>query len=140
MQKIIIIISLLSFQFGISQTVRNEFESKQPQDLNVPPPPNITFPAQYPTGNKKFIEEIKANIDRTGLETNKTYKAKIILKIENDGEVLNISTYGSDENFNNELKKTIQNITQQKKWTAGKNKQGENVIDIVALPIEIKRK
>ena len=131
---------LLFFQLGISQTVRDKYESQQTQDFNVPPPPIITFPAQYPTGNKKFIEEINANIDRTGLETNKTYRSKMILKIGSDGEVLNISVYGNYEDFNNELKKTIQKITQQKKWTAGKNKLGENVIDIVVLPIEIKRK
>lgn len=131
---------LLLFQLGISQTVRDKYQSQQTQEFNVPPPPNITFPAQYPTGNKKFIEEIKTTVDVTRLETNHTYKSKIILKIGSDGEVLNISAYGNDEDFNNELKKTIQKITQQKKWTAGKNKLGENVIDIVALPIEIKRK
>lgn len=60
------------------------------------------------------------------------------MKIGKDGEVLNISTYGNDENFNNTVKKTIKKITKEKKWTAGKNKQGENVIDIVSLPIEIK--
>lgn len=140
MKKNMIFILLLLFQFGIAQTIKSKFDSQQPQDLNVPPPPNITFPAQYPTGNKKFIEEIKTNLDLTELQTQKTFKSKIILKIGNDGEVLNISTYGNDENFNNELKKTIQKITQQKKWIAGKNKQGENVIDIVTLPIEIKRK
>lgn len=140
MKKNMIFILLLLFQFGIAQTIKSKFDSQQPQDLNVPPPPNITFPAQYPTGNKKFIEEIKTNLDLTDLQTQKTFKSKIILKIGNDGEVLNISTYGNDENFNNELKKTIQKITQQKKWIAGKNKQGENVIDIVTLPIEIKRK
>ena len=139
MKKNILFILLIMFQFGISQTVKEKFDSKQPQDFNVPPPPNITFPAQYPEGNKKFIQQIKSNIDITILEPRKTYKTKIILKIGKDGEVLNISTYGNDENFNNTVKKTVEKITQEKKWTAGKNKQGENVIDIVSLPIEIKK-
>ncbi|UJF29554.1 hypothetical protein L0B70_12045 [Kaistella sp. 97-N-M2] len=140
MKKITLFILIIIFQFGISQTVKETFDSKQPQDFNVPPPPNITYPAQYSTGNKKFIEEIKTKIDMSILKPNETYKSKIILKIGSDGEVLNISTYGSNENFNNALKSTIQKITQGKKWEPGKNKQGENVIDIVSLPIEIKKK
>ena len=67
------------FQFGMSQTVKETFDAKQPQDLNVPPPPSITFPAQYPEGNKKFIQEIKTNIDVTILETRKTYKNLTLL-------------------------------------------------------------
>ena len=139
MKKVILLILLIMFQFGMSQTVKETFDAKQPQDLNVPPPPSITFPAQYSEDNKKFIQEIKTNIDMTILETRKTYKTKIILKIGKNGEVLNISTYGNDEHFNNTVKKTIKKITQEKKWNAGKNKHGENVIDIVTLPIEIKK-
>lgn len=128
------------FHLAFSQNVKDKYEAKQPQDLNVPPPPTIAFPSQYPKGNKFFVEEIKKNLSKDILNTNQNLKAKIILKIANDGTVLNISAYGSNENLNSEVKKVAQKTTENVKWIPGKNKQGQNVIDIVSLPIDIKKK
>ncbi|MBD3906143.1 hypothetical protein NAL32_10295 [Chryseobacterium sp. Ch-15] len=143
MKKIFLFILLIIFETGFAQKVKknervkDKFESKQPQDLSVPPPPMITFPAQYPNGNKAFIDAVKKNIDKSALkELNKELKTKIILKIDSEGNVINISTYGDNEIFNNEVKKAADKTTSKVKWEAGKNNQGEKVIDIVNLPFK----
>lgn len=105
--------------------------------MSVPPPPTIAFPAQYPKGNKAFLENVKKNLDKATLQSlGKNLKTKIILKINSDGNVLNISTYGNNEPFNNEVKKAAEKATNNIIWEAGKNNKGEKVIDIVNLPFQ----
>ncbi|WP_343609856.1 hypothetical protein [Chryseobacterium oranimense] len=60
------------------------------------------------------------------------------MKIDDNGNVLNISTYGKDETFNSEVKAAAIKVTDKIKWTPGKNKSGERVIDIVKLPFRYK--
>jgi hypothetical protein len=143
MKKTLILLPL--FIFGISfaqktkkeEKVKDKFESRQPQDISVPPPPTTAFPAQYPKGNKAFLENIKKNLDRAALQSlGKNLKTKIILKINSDGNVLNISTYGNNEDFNNEVKRAAGKATDNIIWEAGKNNKGEKVIDIVNLPFQ----
>lgn len=143
MKKIFLLILLIIFETGFAQKVKKEerikdkYESKQPQDLSVPPPPMIAFPAQYPNGNKAFIDAVKKNIDKSALKNlSKELKTKIILKVDSGGNVINISTYGGNEIFNNEVKKAAEKTTLKVKWEAGKNNQGEKVIDIVNLPFK----
>lgn len=132
------------FIFGIcfaqkakAEKVKDKFDSRQPQDMSVPPPPTIAFPAQYPKGNKAFLENVKKNLDKATLQSlGKNLKTKIILKINSDGNVLNISTYGNNEPFNNEVKKAAEKATNNIIWEAGKNNKGEKVIDIVNLPFQ----
>ena len=143
MKKIFLLILLIIFEIGFAQKakkvdrVKDKFESRLPQDLSVPPPPMIAFPAQYPNGNKAFIDAVKKNLDKSALKSfSKEIKTKIILKIDSDGNVINISTYGDNETFNNEVKKAAYKTTSQVKWEAGKNNRGEKVIDIVNLPFK----
>lgn len=143
MKKIVLLTVLFIFGIGAAQKVKKEekvkdkFESRQAQDLSVPPPPVTAFPAQYPNGNKAFLENVKKNIDKEALKLlNKDLKTKIILKIYQDGSVLNISTYGDNEEFNNEVKKAAEKATSKIKWEPGKNNRGEKVIDIVNIPFK----
>jgi len=147
MKKIILLILLIICEVGFAQKakkeerVKDKFESKQPQDLSVPSPPMIAFPAQYPKGNKKFIEDVGNNLNKNIVSSlDKDLKTKIILKIDSEGNVINISTYGSDEIFNSEVKKAAEKVTSKIKWEAGKNNRGEKVIDIVNLPFKYSNK
>ncbi|MDN5395654.1 MAG: hypothetical protein L0G39_07710 [Chryseobacterium sp.] len=143
MKKIILLILMLIFGIGYAQKVKKEekvkdkFESRQPQDLSVPPPPMVAFPAQYPKGNKAFIDNVKKNLDASALKPlGKDLKTKIILKVNSEGNVVNVSTYGGNEAFNTEVKKAAEKATYNIKWEAGKNNRGEKVIDIVHLPFK----
>ncbi|KIC64241.1 hypothetical protein [Chryseobacterium taiwanense] len=142
MKKILILLPVFIFEICSAQKakaekVKDKFESRQSQDMSVPPPPMIAFPAQYPKGNKAFLENVKKNLDKAALQSlGKNLKTKIILKINSDGNVLNISTYGNNETFNNEVKKAAETATGNIIWEAGKNNKGEKVIDIVNLPFQ----
>ncbi|SHF51690.1 hypothetical protein [Chryseobacterium sp. OV279] len=143
MKKIILLILIFMFGIGFAQKVKKEekvkdkFESRQPQDMSVPAPPMVAFPAQYPKGNKAFIENVKKNLNADALKTlGKDLKTKIILKVNSEGDVINVSTYGENEVFNTEVKKAAEKATYQVKWEAGKNNRGEKVIDIVNLPFK----
>jgi uncharacterized protein YuzE len=139
MKKIFSIFSILSIIIVFSQKqetkITDHYQSSQPQDQSVPAPPRVTFPAQFPDGNKAFLKKIdKEKLQDIGENLN----TEIILKIDQQGNVLNISTFGKNENFNKEVKITATRSTQNIKWTAGKNSQGEKVIDIVRLPYRFK--
>ena len=143
MKKVFLLILILIFGVGLAQKVKKEekvkdkFESRQPQDMSVPPPPMVAFPAQYPKGNKAFIENVKKNLNTDALKApGKDLKTKIILKVNSEGNVINVSTYGGDETFNTEVKKAAEKATYNVKWEAGKNNKGEKVIDIVNLPFK----
>lgn len=64
MKKILSLLLLVIFGIGFAQKVKKEekvkdqFESRQPQDMSAPPPPMVAFPAQYPKGNKAFLNDI----------------------------------------------------------------------------------
>ncbi|OBW39518.1 hypothetical protein AB670_04128 [Chryseobacterium sp. MOF25P] len=143
MKKIFSIFSILSIIIVFSQKqetkIADRYQSSQPQDQSVPAPPRVTFPAQFPDGNKTFLKKIDENIDKEKLQDiGENLNTEIILKIDQQGNVLNISTFGKNENFNKEVKIAATRSTQNIKWTAGKNSQGEKVIDIVRLPYRFK--
>lgn len=143
MKKIFYILSILSFTMFFSQKqetkIADRYQSKQPQDQSVPPPPRVTFPAHFPSGNRAFLKNIDENIDKQKLQDiGKNLNTEIILKIDQQGNVLNISTFGKNETFNKEVKAAATKSTQNIKWTAGKNNQGEKVIDIVKIPYRFK--
>lgn len=82
---------------------------------------------------------IDQNINKNNLKNlGSTLNTEIILKIDQQGNVLNISTYGKNEIFNKEVKIAITKSTQDVKWVAGKNNRGEKVIDIVKIPYRLK--
>ncbi|MDV2448883.1 hypothetical protein CMU93_15385 [Elizabethkingia anophelis] len=117
--------------------VKNKMEARQPQDLSVPPPPVNSFPAQYPKGNRAFLQLVEKNISKESLKGQpKKLETKIIIKVDDEGTVLNISTYGINEVFNKEVEVAAKKVSTTK-WTAAKNRQGENVIDLVKLPFTI---
>ena len=147
MKQLILLFSLFIFNIIFSQKIQTKqetkiadrYQSKQPQDQSVPPPPRVTFPAQFPDGNKAFLKKIDENIDKEKLQDiGKNLNTEIILKIDQQGNVLNISTFGKNETFNKEVKAAAAKSTQNIKWTAGKNSQGEKVIDIVKIPYRFK--
>ena len=146
MKQFILLFSLLIFSITFSQKtakpeakIADQYQSSQPQDLSVPPPPRVTFPAQFPDGNKAFLKKIDQNINRENFKNqDANLKTEIILKIGQQGNVLNISTFGKNENFNKEVKAAATKSTQNIKWIAGKNNQGEKVIDIVKIPYGFK--
>lgn len=117
--------------------VKNKMEARQPQDPSVPAPPVNIFPAQYPKGNRSFLQLVEKNINKKPLKGQpKKLDTKIIIKVDGDGTVLNISTYGINEVFNKEVEIAAKKVSTMK-WTAAKNRQGENVIDLVKLPFTI---
>ncbi|WP_288790954.1 hypothetical protein [uncultured Elizabethkingia sp.] len=117
--------------------VKNKMEARQPQDLSVPPPPVNSFPAQYPKGNRVFLQLVEKNINKESLKGQpKKLETKIIIKVDDEGAVLNISTYGINEVFNKEVEIAAKKVSTTK-WTAAKNRQGENVIDLIKLPFTI---
>lgn len=110
MEKVITLLSLCIFGIFFSQknktesTMKQRHESRQPQDPSVPTPPIIDFPSKYPGGNRVFIENVKRNLTHTDFQSSeKTLKTTIILKIDQKGNVLNISTYGTNAFFNDEV-------------------------------------
>lgn len=130
---------LFSQKNKTENTIKQKHESRQPQDLSIPPPPVTDFPAQYPGGNRLFLENIRKNLAKIDFESaEKVLKTKFILKIDPKGNVLNISTYGKNTIFNDEVKKTAEKVTKNTQWDPAKNKQGTPVIDIVNLPFEFK--
>lgn len=52
MKKIFCILNILSFTMVFSQKqetkIADRYQSSQPQDQSVPPPPKVSFPAQFP--------------------------------------------------------------------------------------------
>lgn len=143
MKKIFCILSILSFTIVFSQKqetkIADRYQSSQPQDLSVPPPPRVTFPAHFPSGNRAFLKKIDENIDKEKLQDiGENLNTEIILKIDQQGNVLNISTFGKNETFNKEVKAAATKSAQNIKWIAGKNSQGEKVIDIVKIPYRFK--
>lgn len=143
MKKIFCILTILSFIIVFSQKqetkIADRYQSKQPQDLSIPPPPRVTFPAHFPSGNRAFLKNIDENIDKEKLQDiGENLNTEIILKIDQQGNVLNISTFGKNETFNKEVKAAATKSNQNIKWTAGKNSQGEKVIDIVKIPYRFK--
>ncbi len=148
MKKNSILLFLIVSSLGFSQKVKNKKESKasekyqslQPQDQSVPPPPNVVFPAQFPEGNRIFLHKVEQNIDKkkiTGL--GEDLSTQIILKIDQEGNVMNISTFGKDEIFNIEVRNATVQTLENIKWIPGKNNQGQSVIDIVRIPFRIKK-
>lgn len=143
MKKIFCILTILSFTMFFSQKqetkIADRYQSKQPQDQSVPPPPRVTFPAHFPSGNRAFMKKIDENIDKQKLQDiGENLNTEIILKIDQQGNLLNISTFGKNETFNKEVKAAATKSTQNIKWIAGKNSQGEKVIDIVKIPYRFK--
>lgn len=139
MKKILLFPTLLLFSISFSQKIADRYQSPQPQHQSVPPPPRVSFPAQFPDGNKALLKKIDQNINMNNLKNlDKTLSTEIILKIDKQGNVLNISTYGKNEIFNKEVKQAASKSTQDINWTAGKNSKGEKVIDIVKIPYRFK--
>ncbi|OPC31304.1 hypothetical protein [Elizabethkingia miricola] len=145
MEKIVPFFLLFVVNFCFAQNakkqsemnVKNKMEARQPQDLSVPPPPVNSFPAQYSKGNRAFLQLVEKNINKESLkEQPKKLETKIIIKVDDEGTVLNISTYGINEIFNKEVEIAAKKVSTTK-WTAAKNRQGENVIDLVKLPFTI---
>ncbi|MDM1554493.1 MULTISPECIES: hypothetical protein [Chryseobacterium] len=117
----------------------NKYESKQPQDFSVPPPPVNPFPAQFPDGNKMFVKKIEQNLNKNVLAAlPKSLHTELIIKIDDEGNVINISAYGKDETFNDEVKVSAAKSTEKIKWIAGKNNRGEKVVDMVRIPFHYK--
>ncbi|PKF74512.1 steryl acetyl hydrolase [Chryseobacterium sp. PMSZPI] len=147
MNKAILVICITSSVLAFSQSTKgktenkisNRYESKQPQDFSVPPPPVNPFPAQFPEGNRGFVKKVEQNLNNEALVSlPKNLATEIIVKIDDEGNVINISTYGKNEIFNNEVKLAAVKSTNKVKWTAGKNSRGEKVVDIVRIPFHHK--
>lgn len=139
MKKILLLPTLLLFTISFSQKISDRYQSSQPQDQSVPSPPRVIFPAQFPNGNKDFLKFIDQNINKNNLKNSGgNLSTEIILKIDQEGNVLNISTYGKNEIFNKEVKNAATKSTEDVKWTTGKNSQGQKVIDIVKIPYRFK--
>lgn len=148
MKPLLIFLVALSFTFAFGQkakkapakTVADKFQEKSPQDPSVPPPPVMVFPAQFPGGNKKFVDLVKANLTTAEKSPiSKILKTEIILKIAADGSVLNISTFGEHAVFNTEVGEAALKINENIKWDPAKNKEGIKVIEIVRIPFQLKR-
>lgn len=148
MKKLQLILTVLISSLVFSQkaekksneTVLAKIESNSPQDFSVPPPPITVFPAQFPGGNKKLIKQVSLYFsDDVKKSISGSLKTQIIIKIDREGNVINISTFGSNDDFNKIVSQAVFNITENIKWKAGQNKQGENVIDLVRLPFSLKR-
>ncbi|MBD8084194.1 hypothetical protein [Chryseobacterium caseinilyticum] len=140
MKKALSLLALSIFSICFSQKISDRYQSSQPQDQSVPPPPRVSFPAQFPSSNKVFLKKIDQNINKSNLKiAGSNLSTEIILKIDQDGNVLNISTYGKNEIFNKEVKAAAGKSTENIKWIAGKNNQGQKVIDIVKIPYRFKK-
>ena len=118
-----------------SENVSNRFEKMQGQDFTTPPPPITAFPAQFPGGLKKLLIEITKNIDKnTTKSLSKRLKTKIIIKIDREGNVIYVGTYGSNKVFDDEVKRATVIVIDNIIWESGKNKRGENVVDLQMIP------
>ena len=139
MKKITLFFFLIIFSIGNAQTVKEKLENSQGQDLNVPAPPKITFPAQYEKGNKVFVEEVRKNLNQNVIkDLPKTSITQITLKIDADGNLINISTYGTNKTFNDEVRNAVKK-TALEKWIPGKNSKGEQVTNILRFPFKISK-
>lgn len=147
MKIVLVLLLSLNFSLGFAQktekvstkTVADKFESRSPQDPSVPPPPIMVFPAQFPGGNKKFVDLVKLNLSTEAKSpSSKIRKTEIILKIDASGNVLNISTFGEDEVFNKEVKEAARKSTENVKWEPAKNREGVKVIEVVRIPFHWK--
>ncbi|QDP86301.1 hypothetical protein FNJ88_12350 [Chryseobacterium sp. SNU WT5] len=147
MRKLIFIVVLLSFNLLWAQkkdqkstpTVSAKYESRSPQDASVPPPPVMIFPAQFPGGNRAFIKKVKEEVAKEYVPSGEgPFKTEIILKIDADGNILNVSTFGEKESFNEEIKRISYQITENVKWEPARNKEGLKVIEVVRLPFSLK--
>lgn len=134
-----ILVSQLFFCQKVKEnsTTAVKYEARQPQDFSVPPPPNTTFPAQFPKGNREFLSKVKKELNQKsiGLISGKLI-ATINVKVDSDGNVINISIYGKNEAFNKELKVAADKATDSVVWLPGKNNKGEKIVDIVRLPFK----
>lgn len=147
MKKTALITCIAISTIAFSQTTKtkgetklaSKYESRQPQDFSVPPPPVNPFPAQFPDGNKAFVKKIEQNLNKDALiSLLKSLTTEVIVKVDSEGNVINISTYGKNETFNNEVKMAATKSTEKVKWVAGKNSKGEKVVDIVRIPFNYK--
>lgn len=139
MKKALSLLTLSIFSICFSQKISDRYQSSQPQDQSVPPPPRVSFPAHFPGGNTAFLKKIEQNINKENLaDLAEIFNTEIIIKIDQEGNVLNISTYGKNETFNKEVKAAALKSTQNIQWIAGKNNQGQKVIDIVKIPYRFK--
>jgi len=72
MINIIPIFALLIFSTAFSQKastkISDRYQSSQQQDQSVPPPPRVSFPAQFPDGNKAFLKKIDQYINSNNLK------------------------------------------------------------------------
>ncbi|REC48046.1 hypothetical protein [Chryseobacterium pennipullorum] len=148
MNRTLILISITFATAGFSQATKvkkdqklvHQYESGQPQDFSVPAPPVNPFPAQFPEGNKTFVKKVEQNLNKEALASlSKNLNTEIIIKVNGEGDVINISTYGKNETLNTEVKMAAIKSTENIKWTAGKNKRGEKVVDIVRIPFHYKK-
>ena len=147
MRKLVLATTPHFLQFGFAQKITDKkeskiatkFESQQAQDFSVPPPPITTFPAQFPTGNKDFLKKVESNLNKEQLKIDDTnLSTQIILKIDAIGNVINIAMYGPNEIFNEAVQEAAKKTTENIKWEAAKNKEGQKVIDIVRIPFRYK--
>lgn len=102
----------------------------------APPPPKITFPAQFPGGTKVFVAKVLENIDLSKYQNAKApLKANTSMRIDTDGNTSTVGASGPNEDFNNDVRAAMKKVTTNVKWQPGKNIKGETVIDVVFLPI-----
>lgn len=148
MRSVPALLFFLVFQVVIAQETKvkqplkaaDRYEKTQGKDFSVPPPPTNIFPAHYGEGNRKFLEKVKQNLDVEKLTVlPKNLKTTLIIKIDAEGNVLNISTYGNDEDFDHEVQNAAVKANGSEKWEAGQNKQGRKVIDVIRIPFSYKR-
>lgn len=148
MKKLQLILTILISSLVFSQkaekksneTVLAKIESTSPQDFSVPPPPITAFPVQFHGGNKELVKQVSLYFtDEIKKSISGSLKTQIIIKIDREGNVINISTFGPNEYFNKAVSQAVFNITESIKWKPGQNKQGENVIDLLRLPFSLKR-
>lgn len=120
-------------------TASQRYEKMQPQDRSVPPPPVTTFPATFPGGNKTFADKTVLLIHRENLPASvKTYETQVSLKIDAEGNVVNISVLGNNPEIDRAIKAAAYRVTSNIRWNPGRNKAGVHVVDIVRIPLRIK--
>lgn len=141
---LLVLISSLVFsqkaEKKVNETVLAKIESNSPPDFSVPPPPITAFPAQFPGGNKELLKQVSLYFtDEVKKAIPGSLKTQVIIKIDREGNVINISTFGSNNDFNKIVSQAVFTITENIKWKAAQNKQGENVIDVLRLPFSLKR-
>lgn len=107
----------------------------------APPPPRIPYPAEYPNGgNAEFVKQIIKNLDLNLLKDQEgTLRTKVIIEVRQTGFVKSINTVGENKVFNAEVKRVANKLALNETWHAGKNSRGEQVVDIVTLPVIYKK-